>query len=250
MLITQEQVDAAAAQLELAEARLRQLKEASPDSKAGPEDQRKMVVIEEARAQVALAKANYVRAQEQFQDKVISREEHDAVKAQLAVAEARLKQLRAIAAFPQGAPLRAGNGTDGPLSVLDLAERYLKAITDLKKARSRMDLMKKSDGAHSQWDLNDGEIELERAEYLEKFLTRFIKDAYKSAEAARASANDEYRRSLQLRKEGFLSITDVEAAKARLDEAEAAVKEIQSILDIASPAAGEASQSEKVPTPR
>jgi multidrug resistance efflux pump len=240
------ELDAARTEVAALRARIQQLadllglKTESLDDGAGS---LRKAAIDEAEAQRTLANTDYQRAVKLHADKAISRKELEAAEAHLRVAEARLKQLKEAQTPPatpteqRGSlkqPASARTDTDA-LGTLDLAERYLRSIADLKKARSRMALMKKNPDSTTQRDLSDGEIELERAERHEKLLARFIQDALNSARAARASAEIEARRAEELRKKGYLSLSDVDAAQARLAETEAKVKQIQSIVDIARP---------------
>jgi beta-lactamase regulating signal transducer with metallopeptidase domain len=119
---------------------------------------------------------------------------------------------------------------------LDLAERYLNACADLKIAKARISGLKmEKPEARSEFDLTKAGIEVERAEKLEALLRDYIKDAVKSASAAKTIAEHNLARIRQLTKQGFVSASDTAAAEARCDDAEARVKQFEAILNTASP---------------
>lgn len=195
-------------------------------------------LLDEAEAQRALANADYQRAMKLYNEKAISRQEFDAIKARWQVADAKWKQVKTAAtpAFLNDtgtfAPSTAETDRHSPL---DLGERYLKAVAELKNARSRIARMNRESGAFSQRQLDESQIELERAEKAEMLLSTFIKDALNSARAANEIARNELRRAEELFKKGFVSQSQIDLATARLQDAEARVKQIESIMAIVTP---------------
>jgi multidrug resistance efflux pump len=116
------------------------------------------------------------------------------------------------------------------LNVLDLAERYLRATADVKKAKNRIESMKGSKLAVSQQEANEAKIELEAAEKRVQLLSGFIKDAVNTARAEIATAEEELARVSQLSRKGFVAQTEVDRAKSRVDAARARVKQLETIL--------------------
>lgn len=60
-------------------------------------------------------------------------------------------------------------------------------------------------------------------------------DELKSAQAAREIAATRFRRSEEVSKKGYGSQSEIDVARAKLVEADARVKQIESIVEIASP---------------
>ena len=118
-----------------------------------------------------------------------------------------------------------------PDNPLDIAERYLRAEADLKTARGRLARIKKSEasGVIPQQEIEDLEIELERADKLCRLLTTYIQEARKSATAAQEAAQGEYNRTEQLFKAAAISRSELDGVKARLEEADARVRQFEAI---------------------
>ena len=74
---------------------------------------------------------------------------------------------------------------------------------------------------------------MEEAEKRERLVADFIREAVRSARAEIAVAEAELARTAELSKKGFADQTQVHVAKARLDEAHARVKQLETILSTA-----------------
>ncbi len=148
-----------------------------------------------------------------------------------------LDYLKRVQGAPEPTADAAGNraaaraGGDPP-SPLDLAERYLKAVAELKKARSRLSRMPAGGGPVSQQEIEEAQIEGERAEKMVRLLEDYLKDAVKAARAAALAARDELRRAELLLQRGAMAQGERDAAKARADEAETRLRQLESIAPV------------------
>jgi hypothetical protein len=131
---------------------------------------------------------------------------------------------------PGKVPPAAPPALSSQWAILDLAERYLNAAADVKKARSRIARLKKDTRAAAQKDLDEAEIELERADYHQKLLAKFMRDALDSARADAAAAETAHARAAELYKQRLIGQPQVEAAKARADDALRLMKQLESVL--------------------
>lgn len=109
---------------------------------------------------------------------------------------------------------------------------YLQAVADLNLARSRVARLRGHDDAVGEAKMEEARIELERAQKLEQLLSAQIKAEMSAAEEARDAARAYYERAKVLSKNGAISQEELDAEKVALAEAEARVKQLESILPI------------------
>jgi len=84
-------------------------------------------------------------------------------------------------------------------------------------------------------EIEEAEIDLERALKVQQLLSTFLKDTAKSAEAAAEAAQINYLRSAELYKQGALSHALLDAGRARFDEATARHRQLYSIMNVVLP---------------
>jgi beta-lactamase regulating signal transducer with metallopeptidase domain len=159
--------------------------------------------------------------------------EQDAAAAEFTAAQERLRGLldRAkadLTAADTGLPAVKPRATTR--DPLDLAERYLKAVADLKVARSQVASLDKR--VHSNFDLEKAQIELERAAKVEQLMSAYIKDALKLAASQKAYAEQELGRLKELVNNGLVAKSEFDAAQARYEEAAINLKQLESIISV------------------
>jgi hypothetical protein len=109
---------------------------------------------------------------------------------------------------------------------------YLQAVADVTIARSRVAQLTRHEDADSKAKLEEARIELEFAEKLARLLSGQIRADMIAAEGARKAAQGRYDHVAKLQERGYASQTQADVAKAALAEAEARVKQLESILQI------------------
>jgi len=159
--------------------------------------------------------------------------ELESTKQQLLAAEARIQELQSQLATSSTRATEEGPSiekTTTGVSDLDLAERYLRTAADLKLARARVERMSNGDGAHSELQLSEAQIELQRAEKLTKLLRTYIEKSVEGAKAVLEVTEVEFNHIDQLARKGFISPTEFKRAKAQVDRAKARLDQLMLIL--------------------
>ncbi len=127
---------------------------------------------------------------------------------------------------PAPAP-RPAAGLD--LSALDLGERFLKAEASVKLTERNLQILKAVGNSVSRQDLDRAEVEAELAGKQLTLVKEFILGAVKQAEAAHDFATAEFRRGIKLADQGAVSLSELEATRAKLQDADARLKQMKTV---------------------